>query len=151
MEGSPEDRFDLSRGLWTLTGCALTVLMWAVIIAASGFLGRGQLAAAGSGRAAHAGGRLVRPYARPVRSWAAVPSDPDPTLAAAFAAAVVEAGIPGLLVLLGRRLTPGSVTGSQAIPPTSDVLMADAASPHRPGVRVCKAARALAGTSLAVE
>ncbi len=41
VAGSPEDRFDPRRGLWTLAGCAATALLWAAICAACGYLARG--------------------------------------------------------------------------------------------------------------
>src|SRR5262249_59482580 len=65
-----------------------------------------------------------------------------PFRSAVTAEAVRAAGCPGLLLLLGQRLTPASVTAARSIPRPRAELLAAAAAPNRQGLSA--AARALA-------
>jgi hypothetical protein len=61
-----------------------------------------------------------------------------------FTDALVVAGTRNLLVLLGQRLTPASVTDARAIPPTRARLLASARRPHGNADPLTVAGRALA-------
>ena len=53
-------------------------------------------------------------------------------------------GLRGVLLLLGQRLTPASVTDVRAIPPTGEALLAPIDAPHSEGSTLSVGARALA-------
>jgi hypothetical protein len=67
-----------------------------------------------------------------------------PGTAAAFAESMAAAGCPNLLLLLGQRRTPASLTDCRAIPPPREVLLAAAEEPCGPHDPLTSAARALA-------
>ncbi|HEY8506323.1 MAG TPA: hypothetical protein VIL46_17185 [Gemmataceae bacterium] len=77
-------------------------------------------------------------------AWEAAGNEETPEVVRAFAAALAAAGCANLLLLLGQRRTPASVTDARAIPPLREVLLASADRPHTPGVALTVAARALA-------
>ncbi len=80
------------------------------------------------------------PFRQSVERWAADPT--DPVVPAALAAVLTAAGTGGLLLVLGQRLTPGSLTDERAIPPTrAELLHAAGARPD--GGPLTVAARAL--------
>lgn len=56
----------------------------------------------------------------------------------------VEIGCGGLLLLMGQRRTPASLTDETGIPPTDNELWASATAPHRPNDALTVVARALA-------
>jgi hypothetical protein len=58
----------------------------------------------------------------------------------AFGAAAID----GVLLLLGQRRTPASLTDASALPPTRGELLAAADTPHTPGGKLSVAARAWA-------
>ncbi len=62
---------------------------------------------------------------------------------AALARAIVAAGCGNLLLLLGQRRTPASLTDARAIPPTRAELLASANAAHPDGGGLTVAARAL--------
>lgn len=62
-------------------------------------------------------------------------------LATAFAQSIQQAGIFHMLVLLGQRITPASITDERAIPQTKEHLMKSAMSIYKAGISNC--ARAL--------
>jgi hypothetical protein len=62
----------------------------------------------------------------------------------AFAHALQAAGCKNLLLLLGQRLTPASLTDARAIPPPRADLLAAADRPHSPADPLTVLARALA-------
>jgi hypothetical protein len=71
-------------------------------------------------------------------------ADPgDPAVVLAFADALVTAGTGHLLLLLGQRLTPASLTDARAIPPTRAELLASANRLHSPADALTMAGRAL--------
>jgi hypothetical protein len=71
--------------------------------------------------------------------------NPDaPAVPALFADAVAAAGVKNLLVLLGQRMTPASITDAGAVPPTRAKLLASAGKPHSGADRLTVAGRALA-------
>ena len=75
---------------------------------------------------------IWRPFAR---WWSDHREDPE-----VLAAALTEVGVRGVLVLLGQRQTPASLTDSRATPPTRTALLHAAAAIHDAGLTV--AARA---------
>jgi hypothetical protein len=77
-----------------------------------------------------------------VASWHDTPDSPavPPLLAEALAAA----GVRNVLVLLGQRMTPASVTDASALPPPRSKLLGSAMRPHSDTDRISVAARALA-------
>jgi hypothetical protein len=77
------------------------------------------------------------PFRHALEKW---PDDPD--LPRRLADALLAVGCPGLLLLLGQRLTPASVTDARAIPPERGRLLAAADRAGRQGLSV--AGRALA-------
>jgi hypothetical protein len=87
---------------------------------------------------------VVAPFRPVLGRWEAAGHTATPEVLAGLAAAVEAVGCPGLLRLLGQRLTPASVTDARAIPPTRSELLAAADEVHHPasGLTVC--ARALA-------
>jgi hypothetical protein len=60
-----------------------------------------------------------------------------------FADALANAGCANLLLLLGQRRTPASITDSRGIPPAREQLLAAANRPHTDGDRLTVAGRAL--------
>jgi hypothetical protein len=70
--------------------------------------------------------------------------NPDaPGIAELLADALNAAGIKNLLVLLGQRMTPASITDAGAIPPARPKLLGAALCPHSAADRLTVAARAL--------
>src|SRR5262249_45121060 len=61
-----------------------------------------------------------------------------------FAAALASAGIRNVLVLLGQRFPPASLTDARALPPPRARLLEAAARPHSSADRLSVAGRALA-------
>jgi hypothetical protein len=74
-------------------------------------------------------GGVFAVFADALRLWEAAPGLCSPAVPRAFADAVVRAGCPGLLLLLGQRRTPASLTDARAIPPPRATLLAAAARP----------------------
>jgi hypothetical protein len=62
---------------------------------------------------------------------------------ATLACAIVAAGCGNVLLLLGQRRTPASLTDARAIPPARAELLASAGAPHPDGGGLTVAARAL--------
>jgi hypothetical protein len=81
------------------------------------------------------------PFAGAVADWLAAPDSGD--LPARFAAALAS-GMRNVLVMLGQRLTPASLTDARALPPSRARLLESAARPHSPPDRLSVAGRALA-------
>lgn len=77
-----------------------------------------------------------------VAAWHDAPDSPD--VPVQLANALAAAGVKNLLVLLGQRMTPASVTDASALPPAREKLLASALRPHSPADRLSVAARALA-------
>jgi hypothetical protein len=83
------------------------------------------------------------PFREPMRLWRAAPDRLAGPLLRGFADALVAAGTRNLLVLLGQRLTPASITDARAIPPARAQLLAAANREHNPADYLTVAARAL--------
>lgn len=66
----------------------------------------------------------------------------SPELVAAVGARLAATTLDGLLILLGMRRTPGSVSGPDAIPPTTGELLRAAALPFHEGEALSTAGRA---------
>jgi hypothetical protein len=79
----------------------------------------------------------------PVAEWQAAPDRLAAPVLHGFADALVGAGTRNLLLLLGQRLTPASITDARAIPPTRAQLLAAANREHNPADHLTVAARAL--------
>jgi hypothetical protein len=79
----------------------------------------------------------------PVAEWRAAADRLAEPLPQRFADALVAAGTRNLLLLLGQRLTPASITDARAIPPTRAQLLAAANREHNPADGLTVAARAL--------
>ena len=77
-----------------------------------------------------------------VAAWLAAPESGD--LPARFAAALSSAKMRDVLVMLGQRFTPASLTDARALPPSRARLLEAAARPHSPPDRLSVAGRALA-------
>jgi hypothetical protein len=80
----------------------------------------------------------------PVEEWQGSADQLAPPLLGRWADALAAAGTRNLLLLLGQRLTPASLTDARAIPPTRARLLAAAAVAHNPADGLTVAARALA-------
>jgi hypothetical protein len=71
--------------------------------------------------------------------------NPDaPAIPEMLAGALTAAGVKNLLVLLGQRMTPASITDAGALPPARAKLLGSALRPHSEADRLTVAARALA-------
>jgi hypothetical protein len=81
------------------------------------------------------------PFREVVVAWHLHPDSPE--LPALMAQALVEAGCGNILLLLGQRRTPASLTDARAIPPCRARLIASAVRPHAPGEILTVAGRAL--------
>jgi hypothetical protein len=81
------------------------------------------------------------PFRAPLEAWAAAPDAPE--VVRKLADAVVAAGCADLLLLLGQRRTPASLTDARAIPPLRADLLASAAALHNAADGLTVAARAL--------
>lgn len=81
------------------------------------------------------------PLAGWLEAWSRGAATAEPE---ALAGALREAGLAGLLLLLGQRLTPASLSDLRAIPPSHDQLLAAASAPHSDRDPLSVAARALA-------
>jgi hypothetical protein len=86
-------------------------------------------------------GEAFAPFCAPLEAWAAAPDEPE--VVRKLADAILAAGCADLLLLLGQRRTPGSLTDARAIPPLQAELLASAAALHNPADRLTVAARAL--------
>ena len=86
---------------------------------------------------------VFAPFRAPLEAWAAAPDEPTPEVVWKLAGAVVVAGCAHLLLLLGQRRTPASLTDARAIPPLRIELVASAAALHNPADGLTVAARAL--------
>ena len=82
-------------------------------------------------------------FREPVGLWRAAPDRLAGPLLRHFADAFVAAGTRNLLILLGQRLTPASITDARAIPPARAQLLAAANREHNPADHLTVAARAL--------
>jgi hypothetical protein len=83
------------------------------------------------------------PFRAPLEAWAVAPNEPAPAVVRKLADAFVAAGCAHLLLLLGQRRTPASLTDAQAIPPLRAELLASAEALHSPADGLTVAARAL--------
>ncbi len=83
------------------------------------------------------------PFRPAVELWSVSADRDTKYVVSAFAEAVWTAGCDRLLLLLGQRRTPASVTDARGIPPTRERLMAAANRPHAEGERLTVAGRAL--------
>jgi hypothetical protein len=81
------------------------------------------------------------PFRTAVAFWHDSPDSPDAPVRFAEA---LEAGVRDVLVLLGQRFTPGSLTDARALPPSRSKLLASASQPHAAGEQLSVAGRALA-------
>jgi hypothetical protein len=85
---------------------------------------------------------LFAPW-RPILAEMDTASDPLPVDALTGLAFRLEAtGLDGLLLLLGMRRTPGSLSGAAAVPPTTRALLLAAEQPFRDGESLSTAGRA---------
>jgi hypothetical protein len=84
------------------------------------------------------------PFAAALALWDAAGDRQTPAIVGAFAEAILRAGCGSLLLLLGQRRTPASLTDARALPPPRLVLLAAAARPCGPRDPLSAAARALA-------
>jgi hypothetical protein len=82
-------------------------------------------------------------FREPTGLWQAAPDRLAGPLLRRFADALTAAGTRNLLILLGQRLTPASLTDARAIPPTRAQLLAAANREHHPADQLTVAARAL--------
>lgn len=82
-------------------------------------------------------------FAPALKQWAATSNAPPPSLIRAFADAMTAAGCAHLLLLLGQRRTPASLTDARGIPPPRTTLLASALRPCGPSDPLTVAARAL--------
>jgi hypothetical protein len=83
------------------------------------------------------------PFRAPLEPWSAAPDEPTPEVVRKLADAIMAAGSANLLLLLGQRRTPASLTDARAIPPLRAELLASAAALHNPADGLTVAARAL--------
>jgi hypothetical protein len=65
-----------------------------------------------------------------MESWQQSSGQPSPELLRLLAEALVTAIVARVLVLLGQRCTPGSLTDARAIPPPAEELLRAAARPY---------------------
>lgn len=84
------------------------------------------------------------PFVDAMTLWEESSDLQSPVVAKAFAQALQAAGCKNLLLLLGQRLTPASLTDARAIPPSRADLLAVADRPHSPADPLTVLARALA-------
>ena len=82
-------------------------------------------------------------FREPVAQWQAADDQLSPALLRRFADALAAAGCKNMLILLGQRLTPASLTEAQAIPPARARLLASANREHNPADHLTVVARAL--------
>lgn len=80
-------------------------------------------------------------FRAPLETWLAAPD--APAVVWKLADAVVTAGCAHLLLLLGQRRTPASLTDARAIPPLRAELLASAAALHNPADGLTVVAREL--------
>ncbi len=80
-------------------------------------------------------------FRAPLEAWAAGPD--EPAIVRKLAGAVVATGCAHLLLLLGQRRTPASLTDARAIPPLRAELLTSASTLHNPADGLTVAARAL--------
>ncbi|MGF1578189.1 MAG: hypothetical protein ACFCD0_02375 [Gemmataceae bacterium] len=84
------------------------------------------------------------PFRDAMELWVSAEGAVDESIQKTFARSIVAAGTPSLLILLGQRLTPASVSDTNAIPPTRNELLQAATAAHNtPGNGLTVAARAL--------
>jgi hypothetical protein len=84
---------------------------------------------------------VFAPFRRAIAVWHDAPDSSE--VASLLAEAVPAVGCGGLLVLLGQRRTPASLTDATGIPPTRATLLATAVQPHNAEDGLSVAARAL--------
>jgi hypothetical protein len=85
---------------------------------------------------------VFEPFRAAVAAWDDTPDAPVvPTL---LAEALTTSGIRNILILLGQRLTPASLSDASAFPPPHQALLAAALTPHSPTDKLSVAGRALA-------
>jgi hypothetical protein len=84
--------------------------------------------------------KAFAPFAEALRVWES--GGPEPIRA--LAGALTDAGCAGLLVILGQRWTPASLTDARALPPPRATLLAAADRAYRLRDALSAAARALA-------
>jgi hypothetical protein len=82
-------------------------------------------------------------FAGPLKAWEQSGGKADNSLLLAFVDALTRAGCANLLLLLGQRLTPASVTDPGGIPPTREQLLAAANKLHLDIDKLTVAGRAL--------
>src|SRR5262249_1791340 len=82
------------------------------------------------------------PFRAAVAAWHESPDSADVPIR--LADALTAAGVRNVLVLLGQRFTPGSLSDARALPPSREKLLAAAAKPNGPGDPLSVAGRALA-------
>jgi hypothetical protein len=82
------------------------------------------------------------PFRPALAAWHDRPDSPE--IPALLADALATCGIKSVLVLLGQRMTPASLTDAAALPPPREKLLASAMRPHSPLDRLSVAGRALA-------
>jgi hypothetical protein len=78
-----------------------------------------------------------------VAAWRSAADGPSRPVLQALADAFVAAGCGNVLLLLGQRRTPASLTDARAIPPTRAELLGSANAPHPEGGGLTVVARAL--------
>jgi hypothetical protein len=71
------------------------------------------------------------PFAAFMEAWQKSMGQASPELLRRLAEALVAATVGRVLVLLGQRLTPGSLTDVRAIPPPAEELLRAAAQPYK--------------------
>ncbi|MEK7484608.1 MAG: hypothetical protein AABZ60_09800 [Planctomycetota bacterium] len=79
-------------------------------------------------------------FEKPIKHWKEGSLEPS-LLMQQFANALIQADCKNILILLGQRLTPASLTDARAIPPSKAKLMASASQEYAQGLTV--GARAL--------
>jgi hypothetical protein len=82
------------------------------------------------------------PFQQALAAWHEQPDSPG--LPVLLADAIISAGVTNLLVLLGQRMTPASLTDATAMPPPRAKLMCSAMKPFSDADRLSVAGRALA-------
>jgi hypothetical protein len=84
---------------------------------------------------------VFAPFRRPLAAWHDSPDAPE--VPALLADALAEGGSRTVLVLLGQRLTPASLTDARGFPPSRLILLASATQLHTEGEALTVVARAL--------
>lgn len=79
-------------------------------------------------------------FKEPLRIWEAGGRNKSQKIVKMFTDALMTATCKNILILMGQRLTPASITDARAIPPTKDELMKSATDIYKEGLTI--AARA---------